>query len=379
MDWGNVSSSDSAERRRLQNRAAQRKFRQKRSLERATEKTQTGQTPTGCSFAPPPPTLAHHPSFPSPSPWLGAGSGQQLTTANPFAPTSNHHQQPIASEFGCSDTLLDTNVSVPDDAGLWNLDIGESFTANLGTSSSDNSTPLSRHFSDAELVSPSTAQSSSVSMPRSISLPQSDVARSHLSGNEEALRPHNQYLQGPERSVDTTPHNGHEISSSGSRSVAAAAASKNGWLSTMHIAAQKGRDHIVRILLRRGMSFDERDSDGRTPLVLAVMESHVAVIRALLAYGARVDDVDHEGRSALHWAVLQRDEAVLSLLLDHSNSGRTLNIDAYDNVGWTPLHLAVERGFEVGMLLLLQHGANLHFKARRCPASGNIIPPDHEY
>jgi ankyrin repeat protein len=63
----------------------------------------------------------------------------------------------------------------------------------------------------------------------------------------------------------------------------------------MHIAAQKGRDHIVHILLRRGMSFNERDSDGRTPLVLAVIENHVAVVRALLAHGARIDDIDHEG------------------------------------------------------------------------------------
>jgi Ankyrin repeats (3 copies)/Ankyrin repeat len=292
-------------------------------------------------------------------------------TPHPFPSTSNHHPQLITSEFDCSDTVLDMNVSVPDDVDFWNLDAEESFIANLASSSSHNP---SHSSTDAELISPSTAQSSSVSVPRSTSLSQSDLARSHLSSNGEVLRLHDRYLQGHEHSFDINPRNDHDTSTSGSTS---AAGSGNGWLSTMHIAAQKGRDHIVRILLRRGMSFNEKDSDGRTPLVLAVIENHVAVVRALLEHGARIDDVDHEGRSALHWAVLQRHETLLSLLLDHSNGGRNLNIDAYDNVGWTPLHLAVERGFEVGMLLLLQCGANLHFRARRCPESGNVIPLDH--
>lgn len=147
----------------------------------------------------------------------------------------------------------------------------------------------------------------------------------------------------------------------------------DGWLGTLHIAAQKGNDSIVRLLLEQG-TFDcnEKDSDGRTPLMYAAMEGHEAIVRLLLAQGARVGEVDRDRRSALHLAVLHKRESVLRILLAHGEQG--LSIDAYDVAGWTPLHIAAHRDFEAGMVLLLQSGANLHSKARKCPFTGTVTP-----
>lgn len=141
----------------------------------------------------------------------------------------------------------------------------------------------------------------------------------------------------------------------------------------LHIAAGNGHDRSVRVLLDRDVDCEERDSSGRTALTLAVINGHEAVVRTLLAHGARIDAADDERRSALHWAVLYRRETILNMLLDHSNQDRDVNIDAYENGGWTPLHIAVEKGFEAGMLRLIQCGADLHFRVRRNPVNGAIV------
>lgn len=149
----------------------------------------------------------------------------------------------------------------------------------------------------------------------------------------------------------------------------------SGSYKALHIAAGDGHDRTVRVLLERDVDCEERDSSGRSALTLAVINGHEAVVRTLLTHGARIDAADNERRSALHWAALYRRETILNLLLNRSNQGRGLNIDAYENGGWTPLHIAVEKGFEAGMVRLLQCGADLHFRARRSP-SGAIIHPD---
>lgn len=151
-------------------------------------------------------------------------------------------------------------------------------------------------------------------------------------------------------------------------------ASDHSWLGTLHIAAQKGHLRIVNNLLTKGVSVDEQDDDGRTPLILAAIGGHSAIVKTLLDNNARVDYIDHEGRSAIHWAAIKCNTEILKMLLDVTKGMRGFDVDAYDNMGWTALHLAVERGFEAGMELLLDCGADVNFKARRCPISGGVIP-----
>ena len=57
-------------------------------------------------------------------------------------------------------------------------------------------------------------------------------------------------------------------------------------LDCLHSAAGRGHDKMVSALLLGGATKDEFDSNGKTPLVWAVIEGHLRVVEALVAAGA---------------------------------------------------------------------------------------------
>ncbi|KAK4240550.1 ankyrin repeat-containing domain protein [Achaetomium macrosporum] len=139
------------------------------------------------------------------------------------------------------------------------------------------------------------------------------------------------------------------------------------WLGPLHMATVKGHDRIVRILLGHTADANERDGHGRTPMMHAVAGGFDDVLQTLLGHGARVADTDREGRSALHWAVAHRRESLLLRLLDHCRAQGLALLDRPDGSGKTPLHLAIDMGFEAGVLLLLEYGAD---PSSRAPCNG---------
>lgn len=146
-------------------------------------------------------------------------------------------------------------------------------------------------------------------------------------------------------------------------------AKQKGWTGALHIAAQEGHEQILRELLQSGnMDVNQQDSDGRTPLLHAVMQNHEHVVRLLLTQGAQIGILDCDKRSGIHWAVLRPNLPILQMLLKHRDEYEPmLAIDSYDISGWTALHMAVIRGFESAMLLLMQLGADINAKAHKCP------------
>lgn len=138
------------------------------------------------------------------------------------------------------------------------------------------------------------------------------------------------------------------------------------WLSTLHIAVQRGHDQIVCMLIERSdIDCNERDSEGRTPLMHAVIANHESIVSVLLQHNASIIEIDGRRQSVLHLAVIYRRESVLRVLLEHcSLEGKVEIVDAYNDSGRTALHIAVENGFESAVALLLEAGANLKCKAR---------------
>lgn len=136
------------------------------------------------------------------------------------------------------------------------------------------------------------------------------------------------------------------------------------WQGALHIAARNGNNRITQLLVPHVLDSNEKDSDGHTPLMLAVIGGHEDVVSTLLRHGARIADTDPEQRTALHLAVMHRRADLLHILLAEC-PGDSDTINAYDASGMTPLHLAIDSEFVTGVQSLLMVGANAGSKARR--------------
>lgn len=128
--------------------------------------------------------------------------------------------------------------------------------------------------------------------------------------------------------------------------------------SPLHIAAQKGYGKIVRLLLKHDADCNRTDSTGLTPLLHATIGGHDDVVDVLLSYGAGIQYVDDQHRSPLHLAVVNRQDHILKKLLRHCASDSAV-LNAYTKDGRTPLHIAVDMGFEAAVEALLDFGANV--------------------
>jgi len=116
----------------------------------------------------------------------------------------------------------------------------------------------------------------------------------------------------------------------------------------------KGRTELVRMLLDKGALLDEKDWDGRTALMLASLWGHMEVVRLLLDKGALLDEKDGYGRTALMWASVKGHTEVVRLLLD-----RGALLDEKDKNGKTALELASANDHTELVRLLLERGASV--------------------
>lgn len=135
------------------------------------------------------------------------------------------------------------------------------------------------------------------------------------------------------------------------------------WISPLHRAIQSGHSKIVQLLLEHEANCNEKERGGLTPLIHAIIGGYEDVVDSLLSHGASIELVDDEHRSALHWAVINRRERLLKRLLKHCAGDSTL-INGCTKEGRTPLLIAIDTGFEAAVEVLLESGADVHFRGK---------------
>ena len=125
--------------------------------------------------------------------------------------------------------------------------------------------------------------------------------------------------------------------------------------SALHMAAQGDhRDLVQQLLDRRVINANYQDTDGLSPLMIAVFHGHEAIVQLLLKKGVDTGLTDKDGLTALMMAVIGGHQGLVVLLLDYG-----ADVAARNNHGKTPLMLAVEEGHEAIAFLVLQHGATI--------------------
>jgi ankyrin repeat protein len=109
------------------------------------------------------------------------------------------------------------------------------------------------------------------------------------------------------------------------------------------------------VALAQGADPNERDDDGRNPLIHAVIDDRLDMAKLLLDSGVDPDAKDEMGNTALHYAAQEHHLEIASLLIGHR-----ARVDAMDDHGNTPLWRAVfnSRGRGEMIAVLLKAGAD---------------------
>lgn len=124
-------------------------------------------------------------------------------------------------------------------------------------------------------------------------------------------------------------------------------------MSPLHVAAQRGDDATVRVLLANGANPEATTTTGRTPIFFASRGGYEAVVQLLLAKGVDVNRV-HNSETALHCAASEGREAVVQLLLNNS-----ADVNVVDEDNNTPLCRSATSGNITIVQLLLESGADI--------------------
>ncbi|CAB0032647.1 unnamed protein product [Trichogramma brassicae] len=112
--------------------------------------------------------------------------------------------------------------------------------------------------------------------------------------------------------------------------------------------------------VQQQVRIDARDRSGNTPLHLATESGYVNSIESLLRKGADPNSANAEGSTPLHIICnkAQHDELAEMFLGICDEKHRLVRVDAQDELGNTPLHLALTHGNEKLSELLLKRNAD---------------------
>jgi ankyrin repeat protein len=122
----------------------------------------------------------------------------------------------------------------------------------------------------------------------------------------------------------------------------------------LHLAVKNDDVSMVQLLLERGADPDATAANGNKPLYDAAESGYLSIVGLLLEFNANVEAFNFDQqRTAFYQAVENGHTAVAKILLQDG-----ADIDTRSTSGLTPLFCAVRRGDVDLVEYLLEHGAN---------------------
>lgn len=129
----------------------------------------------------------------------------------------------------------------------------------------------------------------------------------------------------------------------------------------LHVAAERGRLVISRMLIEHGAQLEARNRGGHTALETAVLAGKIQVAQLLLRRGATLD------APALLFEAICADANFRDVLEFLVRQGADVN--ALDDSGDTPLVLAARLGRRLLVKRLIDQGADVNL-----PSAGGVTP-----
>ena len=124
--------------------------------------------------------------------------------------------------------------------------------------------------------------------------------------------------------------------------------------SALILAASEGHLAIIDILIERGAALHGQDRDGLSALSWACLKGHFNAALTLIAHGLDVNHTDHSGRTPLDLATFYGDVRLVELLLD-----KGAQIEHADKISMRPLDRAISCRNVPIVSCLLRRGAKL--------------------
>lgn len=130
-------------------------------------------------------------------------------------------------------------------------------------------------------------------------------------------------------------------------------ANSKSWMPLLCAVKSGCWETVEYLLSKNGEIINQSDKHGRTALILAASEGHLAIMDILIEKGADLFAQDKDGLSALSWACLKGHYNAVLTLLDHG-----VDVNHSDHSGRTPLDLATFYG-DVRLVSILNHYFNI--------------------
>ena len=157
----------------------------------------------------------------------------------------------------------------------------------------------------------------------------------------------------------------------------------SGVLTPLGTALQLGHEEVAALLIEHGADLNALGVQGKvggdtvsaTPLLLAATKGLQRSIKLLLERGADANTKCENEFTPLGTALAQYHEEVAALLIEHGADVNALGLEKKvggDTVSSTPLQLAAMAGFSKLVKLLIEHGADVNTK---CESKGKIFTP----
>ena len=131
-------------------------------------------------------------------------------------------------------------------------------------------------------------------------------------------------------------------------------------LNQLHSAERDSHVTEMKLTLPRGLSFDSRDAEGRTPLMNAALNGNVQAVESLMKRGADPSLMDNRGWNTLHNAAQGGNTDIISLIHAHLP-----NIESKTSKGHTPLMVAALCGKLHAVKWFLEKGATVACEDKR--------------
>eukprot|EP01132_Coremiostelium_polycephalum_P002243 gene2243-2765_t len=120
----------------------------------------------------------------------------------------------------------------------------------------------------------------------------------------------------------------------------------------LHLAIIQGLTLAVEALLKNGANVNAINKDGSTPIMMVSLNGEEKIVDLLLEYGADVNSSNKKGNTALHYATLRGHKKVVDKLLEAGSDVNAVNQD-----GATSLHVAAEENYPTIIETLANSGA----------------------